>query len=132
MIFTKQERNIILFVVFALLFGLFWLLIRKFIFQQSPQRSVLQKTEEALKKEDIKNMTVNVDEDSGQIEIEKVNINEATAEDIASIPYLGLFKAQAIVAWREEHGKFENQDELIQVKGIGKALLNKISNYIEI
>jgi competence protein ComEA len=55
-----------------------------------------------------------------------VNINTADAETIAkSLDGIGLSKAKAIVAYREEHGPFKSADDLGQVKGIGPATLQK-------
>ncbi|GFZ95471.1 ComEA family DNA-binding protein [Dyella caseinilytica] len=55
-----------------------------------------------------------------------VNINTADAETIAkSLTGVGLTKAKAIVAFREEHGPFKSADDLTQVKGIGQATLQK-------
>ena len=45
-----------------------------------------------------------------------VNINTAN----------GAKKAAEIVAYREAHGEFKNVDELTNVKGIGKATLEKL------
>jgi competence protein ComEA len=55
-----------------------------------------------------------------------VNINTADAATIAkALDGIGLSKATAIVAYREEHGPFKNVDDLTQVKGIGKATLER-------
>ncbi|HTV85694.1 MAG TPA: helix-hairpin-helix domain-containing protein [Dyella sp.] len=55
-----------------------------------------------------------------------VNINTADAETIAhALDGIGLAKAKAIVAFRDEHGPFKNIDDLGQVKGIGKATLER-------
>jgi competence protein ComEA len=53
-----------------------------------------------------------------------VNVNTADAETIAkALDGIGLSKAKAIVAYREEHGPFKSADDLTQVKGIGQATL---------
>jgi competence protein ComEA len=55
-----------------------------------------------------------------------VNVNTADAETLAkSLDGIGLSKAKAIVAYREEHGPFKNVDDLTQVKGIGAATLQR-------
>jgi competence protein ComEA len=55
-----------------------------------------------------------------------VNINTADAETIAkSLSGIGLTKAKAIVAFRDEHGPFKSVDDLTQVKGIGQATLQR-------
>ena len=56
----------------------------------------------------------------------KVNLNAANAETLQKeLSGIGAAKAGAIVAYREENGAFTSVDELIEVKGIGKALLDK-------
>ena len=50
----------------------------------------------------------------------RVDINTATAEEISDqLVGIGPSKAEAIVAYREEFGDFEDVDELINVRGIG-------------
>jgi len=54
----------------------------------------------------------------------QVNVNTADAETIADILVgVGISRAQAIVDYRTEHGRFNDVDDLIQVKGIGEATL---------
>ncbi|HET7845806.1 MAG TPA: ComEA family DNA-binding protein [Xanthomonadales bacterium] len=51
---------------------------------------------------------------------EPVNINTADAATMAArLNGVGESKAEAIVAYREEHGAFKSVDQLAQVKGIG-------------
>lgn len=57
---------------------------------------------------------------------EKLNINQASAQALAEgLNGVGLEKARAIVAFREQHGPFSHLEQLLQVKGIGAALLEK-------
>lgn len=57
---------------------------------------------------------------------DKVNINIADAETLQrQLSGIGMGKAKAIVAYREANGEFTSIDELIEVKGIGKAILDK-------
>jgi competence protein ComEA len=62
----------------------------------------------------------------------KVDINTADAKAISSIKGLGEKKAEAIVEYREKNGKFKNVDELLNVKGIGKKLLETIKEEVEV
>lgn len=51
---------------------------------------------------------------------EPVNVNSASAEEIASnLKGIGLSKAQSIVDYREANGPFLHVDEMVKVKGIG-------------
>ncbi|MBS0456971.1 MAG: ComEA family DNA-binding protein [Proteobacteria bacterium] len=62
---------------------------------------------------------------------QKVNINSADAKTLhASLLNIGQSKAEAIVAWRKQHGAFRSADELAQVKGIGLKTIEKNRSYI--
>lgn len=55
-----------------------------------------------------------------------VNVNTASSEELATLLVgVGEKKAKAIVEYRGEHGGFKQADDLIQVKGIGPALVEK-------
>ena len=63
---------------------------------------------------------------SAQTQTEKVNINTANAEQIASgISGIGENKAKAIVEYRTSHGKFKSIDALQNVDGIGEKTIEK-------
>ncbi|RRV06992.1 helix-hairpin-helix domain-containing protein [Pseudomonas sp. v388] len=56
----------------------------------------------------------------------RVNLNSADAATLQKeLAGIGKSKAEAIVAHRESNGAFTSIDELVEVKGIGKALLDK-------
>lgn len=58
--------------------------------------------------------------------VDKVNINTASVDELSErLKGIGKAKAQAIVDFREIHGGFRHIDELIEVKGIGEAILAK-------
>ena len=61
-----------------------------------------------------------------------ININKADENAIAQLKGIGLKKAQAIVAYRKEHGDFSTMDELLNVKGIGQFVLDKNRAYIRL
>ena len=63
------------------------------------------------------------------LEGEVIDINSAPVEDLQRLPGIGEKRAQAIVAWREEHGPFQSVDELVQVSGIGEKLLAGLRDY---
>lgn len=53
-----------------------------------------------------------------------VDINTADAATLAAVlDGVGEAKAEAIIAYRDEHGPFESVDELAEVKGIGLKTL---------
>ena len=65
--------------------------------------------------------------------LDSVNINTADAATLASVlDGVGLKKAQAIVAHREEHGRFDSPEDLARVKGIGEATVRRNADKIRI
>lgn len=61
-----------------------------------------------------------------------VNLNTATAEQLMLLPGIGEAKAQAILERRKEQGGYKSVDELLEVKGIGAAALERIRPYVVI
>ena len=57
-------------------------------------------------------------------ETAKVNINTASAEELAQLKGIGPSHAAKIVAYREKNGPFKMPEELIQVSGIGQKTLD--------
>lgn len=58
--------------------------------------------------------------------VEQVNVNTADAETIARVLNgVGLKKAEAIVRYRETHGRFDAPSDLTRVKGIGPSIVRK-------
>lgn len=61
-----------------------------------------------------------------------ININTATQEELETLPSIGEVRAQAIIAYREEHGGFRTTDELMEVSGIGEKIFADISPHITV
>ena len=57
-----------------------------------------------------------------------IDINTATAEEFVKVKGIGEKKAERIVAYRDEHGKFKSVDDLKNVKGIGEKIVEIIKN----
>ena len=57
-----------------------------------------------------------------------LDINSATAEEFVQVKGIGEKKAERIIAYRAEHGKFASIDELKNVKGIGKKIVEIIKS----
>lgn len=62
----------------------------------------------------------------------KLDINGATAEQLDTLPGIGASKAKAIVDYREANGRFKRVEDLLNVKGIGSKMLEKINNKIKV
>lgn len=62
-----------------------------------------------------------------------VNVNEAGPERLASaLDGIGDVKAQAIVDYREENGRFQSVDGLTAVDGIGPKTLEDIRDDVSL
>ena len=61
-----------------------------------------------------------------QAEETRVDVNTADAQTIARVLVgVGQSKAEAIVAYREENGRFESVEDLARVRGIGEATIKR-------
>jgi len=64
---------------------------------------------------------------------EKVDLNGADAATLQKqLAGVGETKAKAIVAYRDANGPFASVDELLEVKGIGKAILDRNRDKLEV
>ncbi|WP_085710794.1 MULTISPECIES: helix-hairpin-helix domain-containing protein [unclassified Pseudomonas] len=65
--------------------------------------------------------------------VQKVDLNEADAATLQKeLSGIGESKAKAIVTYRETNGPFASVDELLEVKGIGKAILDRNRDKLEV
>jgi competence protein ComEA len=55
-----------------------------------------------------------------------LNINTASAVELAGLKGIGDAKAKLIVEYREKNGPFKTVDDLSQVRGIGDKLLAQL------
>lgn len=68
-----------------------------------------------------------------QAEEDRVDVNTADAETIAKVLVgVGQSKAEAIVAYREENGRFETLEDLALVRGIGDATIKRNEDRISL
>lgn len=63
---------------------------------------------------------------------DKVNINAASAEELATLPGIGEKIAEAIITYREDIGPFNSIEEITEVNGIGKVKYNNIKDFITV
>ncbi|MFZ5570666.1 MAG: ComEA family DNA-binding protein [Thermodesulfobacteriota bacterium] len=64
---------------------------------------------------------------------EKININTASAEELAKLDKIGLKYAQNIIEYRQKNGPFKQPEDIMNVKGIGQKLyeINKEKIVVE-
>lgn len=61
-----------------------------------------------------------------------INVNQAGVNDFAQLKGVGKKKAQAIVDYRDEFGRFESIEDLLKVKGIGNKVLSENMHLLSI
>lgn len=59
-----------------------------------------------------------------------VNINQSTREELMTLPGIGEAKADMIITYREEHGKFASIEDIKNISGIKDGVFNKICDLI--
>ena len=61
-----------------------------------------------------------------------INLNTADKAALESLNGVGPAKAEAIIKYRDEHGSFKSVDDLLNVKGVGPKMLEKIKDQVEV
>ena len=61
-----------------------------------------------------------------------VDVNTATAAELDALPGVGPSTAAAIVAYRQQHGRFASVDDLLDVRGIGDAKLAEMRAQVRV
>ena len=62
----------------------------------------------------------------------RININQATAEELEELPGVGPTTAERIVEYRNQHGSFSSFDELTNVQRIGPATVSRLREEADI
>ena len=86
----------------------------------------------ASEKKNTTQTTSSVSSSKVQVQVLRLDINQATAEQLATVKGLGQKKASAIVKYRETNGRFKSLDELVKVKGIGQKALVQLKPQLKV
>lgn len=63
---------------------------------------------------------------------EKININQASRQELMLLPGIGEKYAQAIIDYRQSQGKFDSVEEIKEVQGIGEKTFEEIKDRLTI
>lgn len=63
---------------------------------------------------------------------DKVNLNTATKEELMSLSGVGEAKADSIINYREQQGKFKRIEDIMLISGIKEGLFRKIKDFIKV
>lgn len=61
-----------------------------------------------------------------------LDLNQASQDELESLPGIGPTKAADIVAYREQFGPFSSIDQLMEVPGIGEGIVDSLRDYLVI
>ncbi|KQO65056.1 helix-hairpin-helix domain-containing protein [Curtobacterium sp. Leaf261] len=61
-----------------------------------------------------------------------VDLNTADQTTLETLPGIGPALAMRILAWREEHGRFQSPDDLLEVSGIGETRFADIEPLVRV
>ena len=61
-----------------------------------------------------------------------LNINTATVQELSMLPFVDMQTARNIVDFRDSHGPLTSIDELKNVKGITRPLLDDIRSHLKL
>lgn len=81
--------------------------------------------------QELPKIETNIKEEN-QNEIKLININEATKEQLKELNGIGDSKAESIIEYRNNIGKFNSIDEIKNIDGISETIFNKIKEFITI
>jgi competence protein ComEA len=56
---------------------------------------------------------------------EAIDINVADQDELMTVKGIGEKRAAAIIAYREQHGRFNSIDELADVRGVSETFVEK-------
>ena len=62
----------------------------------------------------------------------KINLNTATSEELQTLPGIGVSKADSILQYRQENGKFSSIEEIKNITGNKDGVYSKIEAYITV
>lgn len=62
----------------------------------------------------------------------KTNINTADKEALMKLPGIGETRAERILLYRQEHGRFSDISELMQVSGIKESIYRELEEYVTV
>ena len=61
-----------------------------------------------------------------------ININQATEDELMTLPGIGSKKALDIISYRDTKGYFVKKEDLLNIGGIGESTLANISNMVTV
>lgn len=67
----------------------------------------------------------------GSLISRRLKINELEAADLATHPYINFGHAKVIVAYRKQHGPYQNPDDLLKIRIFNEEWLARLRPYLQ-
>lgn len=61
-----------------------------------------------------------------------INLNTATEDQLVLLPRVGETVARRIIAFRDEHGPFQRAEDLMNVRGIGEKVFDRLKPHLAV
>lgn len=129
--FTESEQKIILFLTVAVLLGS-GIRLYQSRWAPLPEPQVKAAQPEEVFEQPVNEETEQTEETSSIQVSDKININQATKEDLIRLPGIGEKTADQIIRYREINGHFSQTEDLMKIKGIGQKKYSQIKDKINI
>lgn len=68
----------------------------------------------------------------GKTEDNRINLNTAAKEELMTLPGIGEAKAEQIITFREENGRFSQIEDIKKISGIKDGVFNRIRDMIKV
>lgn len=124
--FTKNEGQVVLFLIASFLFGLILWGYKQFYAPLPAIQKPVEIVSDSFTSENSNKYERDVEE------FVLVNINQANQSELESLPGIGKVKAKRIIEYRKKNGKFHTIDDLSNVSGIGSKTVEKLNPLINL
>ncbi len=62
----------------------------------------------------------------------KINLNTATVAQLTTLPGIGPRIAERIITYRKQHGPFKRIEEIMNVRGVGRKVFQRIRDHLTV
>ena len=99
--------------------------------REAVEQNDIDRENDELNGSDRDNEVLSKNEDNTDDSDSLIDINSADKSMLTSLPGIGPSKADAIIAFRNDNGKFDSIEELMLVPGIKEGTFNKLNDLIK-
>lgn len=95
-----------------------------------PSKKAYRRSRKEQKTQELISAGMSAGENLPPAEAGKININSAGREELLTLSGIGESKADAILSYREEHGRFQSIEEIMNISGIKEGVFLRIQDKI--